>query len=156
MICRNILAILSGDDRQVDAVIANATDLAEDSHGTLTLAALTGDSWWMRALAALALGAGAYAPREDLTTEAERTVARAAEFIPTGISVTTLVTNDARRLVESGRYDLLVIGAKQVARRRLARLPIPALVVPVTDGGGRFAHPSPPAPIPTTSRMGTE
>jgi hypothetical protein len=62
-----------------------------------------------------------------------------------------MVVNDARRLVESGRYDLLVIGARQVGRRRLARLPIPALVVPVTGGGGRFTRPASPAPEPTSA-----
>jgi hypothetical protein len=151
VICRNVLAILGADEREAEAVIANAVELATEAHGTLTLASLARESWWMRCLYALALGAGAYAPREDLTTLAERSVARAAEFIPAGISVTTLVTDDPRRLLESGRYDLLVIGAKQVARRRLARLPIPALIVPAAGGGGRFARPAPPAPLPTAT-----
>jgi hypothetical protein len=151
MICHNVLAVLGTDERETEAVIANACELAEDAHGTVTLAALAGESWWMRCLFALALGAGAYAPKEDLTTLAERHVARAAEFVPTGVSVTTMVVSNARRLVESGRYDLLVIGAKQAARRRLARLPIPALVVPVTGGGGRFDRPAAPAPEPTAS-----
>jgi len=151
MICHNVLAILGTDERETEAVIATACELAEEAHGTVTLAALAGESWWMRCLFALALGAGAYAPKEDLTTLAERHVARAAEFVPTGVSVTTLVVHHARRLVESGRYDLLVVGARQVARRRLARLPIPALVVPVTGGGGRFERSPAPAPQPTAS-----
>jgi hypothetical protein len=151
MTSHNVLAILGTDDRETEAVIATATELAQEAHGTLTLAALANESWWMRCLSALAMGAGAYAPKEDLTTLAERGVARAAEFVPTGVSVTTLVITDARRLVDSGRYDLLVIGAKQVGRRRLARLPIPALVVPVAGGGGRFARPAQPAPLPTSA-----
>ncbi len=149
--CHNVLAILGADDRETDAVLAEATALVEDAHGTVTLAALSGQSRWMRILHALALGAGAFVPSEDLATFAERRVARAAEFIPTGVSVTTVVVADARALVESGRYDLLVIGAKQAARRALARVPIPALVVPAAGGGGRFARPAPPAPRPTVS-----
>jgi len=151
MICHNVLAVLGTNDRETQAVIASASELAEEAHGTLTLAALAGESWWTRCLFALALGAGAYAPKEDLTTLAERHVARAAEFVPTGVSVTTMVVTNARRLVESGHYDLLVIGAKQAARRRLARLPIPALVVPAAGGGGRFERSSSPAPEPSYS-----
>jgi len=151
MICHRILAILGGDEREEQAVLDNAAALAEDAHATLTLAATTREPWWTRCLYALALGAGAYAPKEDLTTLTERRVARAAEFIPTGVGVTTLVVDDVRRLVESGRYDLIVIGATQAARRRLARTPIPALVVPAAGGGGRFERSAPPAPLPTFS-----
>lgn len=152
MNCHNVLAVIGTDEREAEAVIATATELAEDAHGTLTLVALAHESWWMRCLAALALGAGAYAPAEDLTTLAERTVARAAEFVPAGVSVTTLVVDNARRLVGSGRYDLLVVGAKQAGRRRLARLTIPALIVPATGGGGRFTRPAAPTPHPVASQ----
>jgi hypothetical protein len=148
--CHHILAVLGTDDHEADVVLREAVELAEREHATLTLAALTGETWLMRWLAALALSAAACAPTlGDLATFAERRVARAAEFIPTGVSVTTTVVADARRLVASGRYDLVVIGARQAARHRLKHLTIPALVVPKTGGHHRYRTATAPSPAMT-------
>src|SRR4051794_17041374 len=109
MTCHDILAILSTDEHEAEVVLRAAVELAEQEHATLTLAALTGETRLMRWLAALSLSAAACAPTlADVATFAERRVARAAEFIPTGVSVTTTVVADPRPLLGSGRFDLVV------------------------------------------------
>jgi hypothetical protein len=152
MTCHSILAILSTDDVEAEAVLSNAVELAEQEHARLTLAALTGETRTMRWLAALALTASGYGPGlEDLATFAQRRVARAAEFIPTGVSVTTIVVTDPRQFLRSGNYDLMVVGAKRVTRRGFKRLRIPALVIPTTGGSCRDRPTAEPAPLPMPS-----
>ena len=148
MICQSILALLSADDDEAGVVLARAVELAEQEHATLTLAALTGVSRPLRWLASLALLASGWAPTpEDLATFAQRRVAQAAEFVPTCVSVTTTVVDDPRRLFDSGRYDLVVLGARYAARRRLKHLTTPVLIVPLTGGSPRFAEAAAPAPL---------
>jgi hypothetical protein len=52
-----------------------------------------------------------------------------------------------RRMLETGCYDLLVIGAHLAARRALAHVPIPALVVPASDFAPEGAAADAPVPV---------
>jgi hypothetical protein len=134
-----ILAVIGADASEGDAVLARAAEVAEESHGRLTIAAVAHPGRLVTWLSGLAISAASLPPVQDeLVTLAERRLARAAEFIPGTISLTTIVLTEpprrsVRRLLDSGCYDLLVIGAHLAAKRALAHVPIPALVVPAAD-----------------------
>lgn len=149
-----ILAVIGADAAEADAVLARAAALAEESNGRLTIAAVAHPGRCVAWLSGLALAVAALPPcRGELETHAQHRLARAAEFMPMTISLTTLVIAEPpkrpiRRLLESGCYDLLVIGAHQAAHRALARVPIQVLVVPAGD----FTRDAAEADSPVTAR----
>jgi hypothetical protein len=147
-----ILAVIGADAAEADAVLERAAELAQEHNGRLTIAAAAHPGRLVTWLSGLAISAAALPPvRDELVTLAERRLARAAEFMPETISLTTLVITEpprrsVRRLLDSGCYDLLVIGAHLAAKRALAHVPIPALVVP----GAELAPRSAPAGSPVS------
>jgi hypothetical protein len=149
----SLLAVIGGDTAEADAVLARAAWLAEESHGRLTIAAVAHPGRLTTWLAGLALAVAAVPPcRDELETLAQRRLARAAEFMPETIGVTTMVITEpprrpVRRLLETGCYDLLVIGAHLAAHRALAHVPIPVLVVPASDFAPREANTSAPVSV---------
>jgi len=136
---RGVLALIADDAAEADAVVARGSSLAEDAHGRLTIAAVAcPDARWTW-LAALALMATGLAPRQsECMTLTQHRLARAAELVRATVGLTTLSILEPphrplRRLLASGRYDLLVIGARFAHRRAFAHLAVPALVVPAGE-----------------------
>jgi hypothetical protein len=133
---RGVLALIADDAAEADAVVERSVRLAEQAHGRLTIAALACPDVRRTWLAGLALMGTCLAPRQsNCVTVAQHRLARVAEFIPVTIGLTTLIIGEpprapVRRLLASGRYDLLVIGARLAGRRAFAHLAVPALVVP--------------------------
>jgi hypothetical protein len=149
----SLLAVVGGDAAEADAVLARAARLAEESHARLTIAAVAHPGRLTMWLAGLAMAVAAVPPcREELETLAQHRLARAAEFMPQAIGLTTMVITEPprrpiRRLLESGCYDLLVIGAHLAAHRALATVPVPALVVPASDFAPSTADAGAPLPV---------
>jgi hypothetical protein len=133
---RGLLAVIGDDAGESEAVVERAAALAGESHSRLAIAAIAHVDSRLNWLAGLALTQSCLGPRRDeLETEAQHRLARAAEFIPATVGLTTMVIAEPprralRRLLADGQYDLLVIGARLAGRGALVRLPIPALVVP--------------------------
>jgi hypothetical protein len=149
-----ILAVIGADAAEGDAVLARAAELAEEGHGRLTLAAVAHPGRLVTWLSGLAISAAALPPvRDELVTLAEHRLARAAEFMPGTISLTTMVITEpprrsVRRLLDSGCFDLLVIGAHLAAKRALAQVPIPVLVVPAAEPAPRSSRAGSPVSVP--------
>jgi hypothetical protein len=133
---RGVLAVIGDDPAESDAVVERAAALSEQSHGRLAIAAIAHLDSRLIWLAGLALTQSCLGPRRDeLETQAQHRLARAGQFIPATVGLTTMVMVESprralRRLLADGRYDLLVIGARLAGRRALVRLPVPALVMP--------------------------
>jgi nucleotide-binding universal stress UspA family protein len=148
----SILAVIGPDEAESEAVLERAAAVAGRSHGLLTIAALAYPgrlAVWLASIAATAPSVPAFAL--DATGAAQDRLARAAEFVPVAVGIRTLVIPGAprgpmRRLLSSGSYDLVVVGAHLASRRRLAPLAIPALVVPAgampAQAGDRAGHPA--------------
>src|SRR5919199_3729198 len=89
---RNLLAVLGDDPREAEAVLERAAALAEDAHGTLTLATCCRPGWKTLWLVSLAAVGPVVPPLGDAADDLARDrLARAAEFVPAGVGVTTLV-----------------------------------------------------------------
>lgn len=130
----SILAVLRSDRAESETVLARASALAEDAHGLLTVAAVSYPGWWAMWLQSLAFAAAALPPVPDARDAAHDRLACAAEFVPETVGLKTLVIEGPprrplERLLRSGHYDLLVVGAHLARRRPLSHLPIPALIV---------------------------
>jgi hypothetical protein len=149
---RSVLAVIEGDLPESTAVVERAAAIAEESHSWLTLAGLAQLDSRVAWLAALALTAGCLAPtRDDSESLAQHGVARAAEFIPATVGLTTMVISwpprrRVRRLLAGDRYDLLVIGARLASKHAFANLPIAALIVPSVER-------APPSPASAGLRL---
>jgi nucleotide-binding universal stress UspA family protein len=124
--CR-LVALLDLDEQAMWSVVDRAIELAEAKRAPLTLAATTGQArvaGWLvplRLLSRVTPVADA-----DLRLRAANQLARAAEFVPASIPLTTLrLAGDGpgavRELAQSGSYDLLVIGHQLIARSRRTR-----------------------------------
>ena len=144
----SILAVIGADRPESKAVLARAGALADEGHGLLTVAALSYPGWWVTWLQGLAFTAAVVPPVPDARRAAQDRLARAAEFIPATVGLRTLVVEGPprrplERLMRTGAFDLLVVGAHLANRRPLSHLTIPALVVPGEDARAPVA--SPPA-----------
>lgn len=161
MTAHHVLAVLEDDERRLWSVLERAIALSDAEQARLTLAKTTDPGWLMRWFAPAALQAmGVCAEELDLRTTASHKVARAAEFVPAWIPVTTLVLGQNTRsalidLLRRGPYDALVatgclLGQGRRLRCELDRLGVSAVVV----GHQSPAPVSEPAFSPGRARFG--
>ncbi len=126
MSMRNVVGVLEDDPDRLWSTFASAVALAERERARLTLVKTleTGKVYvWCVPFAA----GGVYIPpEEDPGVQAGRLLARAAEFVPMEIPVTTQVLGldterDLRRLIGSGAYDAMVADERFLRHRRKLR-----------------------------------
>jgi hypothetical protein len=123
----HLVALLDHDERPMWSVVDRAIELAEAKRAPLTLAATAGQGRITAWLAPLALLSRVPPVADaDLRVRAGNQLARAAEFVPASVPLTTLrlATDGAgavRELAQSGSYDLLVIGHGLIAHSRRVR-----------------------------------
>jgi nucleotide-binding universal stress UspA family protein len=155
---RNILVAVDGSP-DADAAVAHAVALARDQRARLTL--LTA----IPPLPATALlASGAAPPRSEVVRHYADLLRRAADSLPSDVSVTTLLVegSPARALVQracSGEYDLIVMGSHGHGRLHGALLGcvsqkvLHASPVPVLLARAPREEPAPaPSPTRSTSR----
>lgn len=139
---RQILAVLGDEEPAMWAVLERAVDLAEVQRARLTLAKTTDPGpviKWFGPPALLAAGAGAGVTESELQAVAADKLARASEFVPESVSLTTVLlgTDTAcalHRLAKDDTYDLLVIDIALAdhshrLRREIKRLQLCTLTV---------------------------
>jgi nucleotide-binding universal stress UspA family protein len=143
---RNILVSVDGSSH-ADQALAEAIDLAESSHGRLTI--LT-SVIHPPSFAQSGLGAGvAQAVERDLEREFREVLERAVERVPESIPVTKVLTHEPIRdalmkRIEEGGHDLVVMGSRGRGAVRSALLGsvshyvlhhsrVPVLIVHVRD-----------------------
>ena len=114
MSMRNVLGVLEDPDDRLWSTFAAAVALADAERARLTLVKTYTAGHLCMWCGPFAAG-GIYVPpdSEDPQATAGRALARAAEFVPMEIPVTTMVLGleterELRRLVERGAYDALV------------------------------------------------
>jgi nucleotide-binding universal stress UspA family protein len=143
---RNILVAVDGS-RHSERALAEAIDIAQCSHGRLTLlTAVSKAPPWVNTPAT----AAASVPLTlDLESEANDTLRTAVEQVPESMPVTKILTHDPIRpalmhQIEAGRHDLLVMGSRgrgaisssllgSVSHHALHHSPIPVLIVHAED-----------------------
>jgi hypothetical protein len=119
----HVLGVLEDDERSLWATFRRAVQLADEENARLTLAKTTDPGRILRWLSPFTTG-WLYVPLDtDPQTTASHTLARAAEFVPGWIPVTTRLlgprtASAVQDLVAGGAYDALV-----ATERRLAHSP---------------------------------
>lgn len=135
---RHIIALLDHDERGMWSVLDRAVELAEAERARLTLAKTTDPGPLVRWFAPLAmLSRVAPVNEPDIQTMAANQLARAAEFVPACVRLTTILLGPdtiraLHQLAASGAYDLIVMrdGAhSRRLRRELRRLELCTLAV---------------------------
>ena len=132
MSLRDVLGVLGNDEGRSWVTFDRAVQVAEAEHARLTLAKTTDPGWLMRWFAPAAIQSMAVTAFDlELETSARDMLARAAEFVPAQIPVTTMLlgrpTGPAlRELIRSGSHDALVCSDTLLAhnarlRRELTR-----------------------------------
>jgi hypothetical protein len=126
MSMRNVVGVLEDEPDRLWSTFASAVELADRERARLTLVKTleTGRAYvWC-----VPFGAGSVylPPDEDPGVHAGRLLARAAEFVPMEIPVTTLVLGldterDLRRLISRGDYDAVVANERFLRHRRKLR-----------------------------------
>jgi hypothetical protein len=135
----NVIGVLGDDEDEVWDTFRTAVDLADVERARLTLTKTCDDGRSYVWVTPFAFG-GAYVPPPlDSPYEAERILARIAEFVPGSIPVTTHVlgpnTQEALvKLLRSGHYNALVasqdlLGHCRRLRRELRRQEIQTITV---------------------------
>lgn len=141
MICGDVLGVLEDGEARLWSCLESSVELAERERTRLTLAKTTDPGRLVRWLGPFAIGT-LYIPGQA-DVEAGHALARAAEFVPQDVPLTTvLLTDDTQRelvrLLRTGRYGALVAGDHLFSHcrklnRELGRLGIQAVAVsPVT------------------------
>lgn len=127
MCMRDVLAVLEDRDDRWRSTLAAAVELAAREGARLTLAKTCQANHMYLWCAAFAV-CGACAPVDsDPTVAAAHVLARATEFVPAEIPVTTMVLSshtkrELRRLTGSGAYDALVAGEHLLGRTSRLRM----------------------------------
>jgi hypothetical protein len=135
MSAHHVLGVLEDDERRLWATLERAIALAETDNARLTLAKTTDPGWLMRWFAPAALNAMCVSSEElDFRTAASHKLARAAEFVPGCVPVTTVLlaesTADAlTELIGRGHHDLVVVSDALFARSRRMRCSLRAVGV---------------------------
>lgn len=152
---RNILISVDGSPHAEEA-LRQAIDIAAVGNGRLTiLTAVPKASNWAVNPAAAAV---VQSLSDDLEHEFTDVAKHATAEIPDSIPVTTIVTHEPIRMalmhqIETGRYDLLVMGSRgrgalsasllgSVSHYALNHLEIPVLIVHADDPGPRDGDPA--------------
>jgi hypothetical protein len=113
----DVLAVLEDTEAQIWSTFDVAVDLAISENSRLTLAKTTGEAFTAAWLSPFAYG-GVYVPSAvDPDVEAERILARVAEFVPASLPVTTIKLardnqESLRRLIRTSRFEAVVVGPK--------------------------------------------
>jgi hypothetical protein len=111
----HVLGVLEDDDQRLWATLEQAIAVAEAEYARLTLAKTTDPGWLMRWFAPAALNAMCVSSEElDFRTAASHKLARAAEFVPGCVPVTTLLLGEStgHALIEilgRGQHDVVVM-----------------------------------------------
>ena len=127
MTAQHVLGVLEDDERRLWATLEQAIAVAEAEYARLTLAKTTDPGWLMRWFAPAALNAMCFSSAElDFRTAASHKLARAAEFVPGCVPVTTLVLaestgNALTGLLRRGHHDVVVMTDALWARNRRLR-----------------------------------
>jgi nucleotide-binding universal stress UspA family protein len=119
---RNILVAFDGS-RHARRALAVAIELAIASHGTLTI--VTAIRHAPATAYFGATGDGVVALQQGAETEAQRALCEAARQVPDDVSLTTICTPRPIRSallhqIESGSFDLVVLGSRGRGRLRSA------------------------------------
>ncbi len=139
MSAHHVLGVLEDDERRLWSTLDRAVRLAAEQPARLTLAKTTNPGRLMRWFAPAALQSMCVSAQElDFQTIASHTLARAAEFVPGSIPVTTVLlgpdtTGCLVTMLRDGPYDALVTTEALLNRRlrhELRRLGIRTVVVP--------------------------
>lgn len=150
MRAQHVLGVLEDDERRLWAALDEAIALADAGHARLTLAKTTDPGWLMRWFGPAALNAMCVsADAGDFRTAASHKLARAAEFVPACVPVTTLLLAEntavaVSELLDRGCYDVVVVTDGLCAHNRrlrceLRRPDVRTVLVP--------ARPGPPADV---------
>jgi hypothetical protein len=126
MSMRNVVGVLEDRPDRLWSTFSAAVELADDQHARLTLVKTSETSQLYAWCAPLSIGGVCIPPDEDPQLSAGRLLARAAEFVPMEIPLTTLVLGpdtqrDLCRLIEYGCYDALVASERFLRRARKLR-----------------------------------
>jgi hypothetical protein len=123
----DVLAVLEDAEAQIWSTFDAAVDLAISENSRLTLAKTTLEAFTGVWLSPFAFG-GVYVPLStDPDVEAERILAKVAEFVPVSLPVTTVKLGrdnqeSLRRLIRRSRFEAVVAGPKLFKQyRRFAR-----------------------------------
>ncbi len=139
MSVHHVLGVLEDDERRLWSTFDCAVSLAAEQAARLTLVKTTDPGRLMRWFAPSALQSMCVSAQElDFRTIASHTLARAAEFVPGSIPVTTVLlgedtTGCLLAMLRNGPYDALVITEALLnrrLRRELRRLGIRTVAVP--------------------------
>jgi len=161
-----VLGVLEDDEQRLWATLEQAIAVAEAEHARLTLAKTTDPGWLMRWFAPAALNAMCVSSQElDFRTAASHKLARAAEFVPGCVPVTTVLlgestTNALTGLIVRGSHDVVVMSDAMHAHCRRLRCALKTHGIrtvlvpsrPATDarGGGARSRQAPGATQPGT------
>ncbi len=137
---RHVLALLNHDEPALWAVLERAVELAEAQRARLTLAKTTDPGRIVKWFGPMTILARAPCqPQPDLQQFAQNRLARACEFVPASVSLTTVLLGPdtacaLRRLADHDSYDLLVMDSRLAAhnhklRREIKRLGMCTLTV---------------------------
>ena len=135
MSAHHVLGVLEDDERRLWATLEQAIALAATENARLTLAKTTDPGWLMRWFAPAALNAMCLSSEElDFRTAASHKLARAAEFVPGDVPVTTLLLAESTphavmELIGRGHHDLVVVSDALLARSRRMRCGLKTLGV---------------------------
>ncbi len=143
MSVHHVLGVLEDRERCLSSAFERAVALAESERARLTLVKTTDPGRIVRWLSPFVVGS-LYVPSSvDPQTACGHLLARAAEFVPRDIPLTTLLLTEntqraLQKLVRDGRYDALVATAALLAHcpkltRDLRRLGIRAVAVTPHD-----------------------
>ncbi len=127
MSAQHVLGVLEDDEQRLWATLAQAITVAEAEYARLTLAKTTDPGWLMRWFAPAALNAMCVSSEElDFRTAASHKLARAAEFVPGCVPVTTVLLGESTtsclvELVARGLHDVVVMSDAMHAHSRRLR-----------------------------------
>jgi hypothetical protein len=143
MSVHHVLGVLEDDERRLWATFDRAVSLADAERARLTFAKTTDPGWLTRWFAPAALQSMLVSAEElDFPSIASHALARAAEFVPDWIPVTTLVLEQntacaLTELIRRGGYDALVateafFSHHRKMQRELRRLDLRTFCAPMT------------------------
>jgi hypothetical protein len=123
---RSVVGVLEDDEEQLWATFRDAINLATEDNARLTLAKTTAYGRAYHLVAPFALFDAYFPPAPNFEEDALRMLARAVEFVPAWLPITTMVLrpdtkNAVRALIRDGSYDVVVGGARLLTSGSLSR-----------------------------------